>query len=169
MVVKMDLKIASQINFNTNNYIIPLKQRRYNSTNQKKNISFNGGRESYFTGYLERIKYTSKHKIAFLKMEKQLLGKNTFRSYLHDLDKLIMYIVGFPKKLAHNIHVATAPHHVRNGKIKKPIQAIIDWECARFTKPDKPLNAREFYESYFVKKKNMRLPEIEEGFKKLGL
>jgi hypothetical protein len=146
----------------------PLNARGCSYASLAKNISF-CGRESYFTGYLERIKYTSKHKIAFLKMEKQLLGKNTLGSYLHDLDKLIMYIVGFPKKLAHNIHVATAPHHVRNGKIKKPLQAIIDWECARFTKPDKPLNAREFYESYFVKKKNMRLPEIEEGFKKLGL
>ena len=147
----------------------PLNTRSYSSNNRAKSISFNGSRESYFTGYLKRIKYTGKHKLAFLKVEKELRGKNTLGGYFHDVDKLLMYIIGIPKKLAHKIHVATAPHHERNGRIKRPLHAIIDWECARFTKPDKPLTAREFYESYFVKKKNMRLPEIEEGFKKLGL
>ena len=91
------------------------------------------------------------------------------QGYFHDVDKLLMYIIGFPKKLAHKIHVATAPHHERNGRIKRPFHAIIDWECARFTKPDKPLTAREYYESYFVEKRKMRIPEIEDGFKKLGL
>jgi hypothetical protein len=26
---------------------------------------------------------------------------------------------------------------------------VIDWECARITKPDKPLNARETMEKYY--------------------
>ena len=26
---------------------------------------------------------------------------------------------------------------------------VIDWECARFTKPDKPLNARETLYKYY--------------------
>ena len=149
--------------------ISPLHKTIYKCVSQEKNINFKGNMEKYFFGYFERIKYTSKHKVAFLKMEKQLLGKNTLGSYLHDLDKLLMYIIGFPKELAHNIHVATAPHHERNGKIKRPLQAIIDWECARFTKPDKPLTAREYYENYYIEKRKMKLPEIEEGFKKLGL
>lgn len=158
---------------NNENYsyksITPFVERSYSSNNRAKSISFNGGRDSYFTGYLERIKYTSKHKLAFLKVEKELRGKNTLGGYFHDVDKLLMYIIGFPKKLAHKIHVATAPHHERNGRIKRPLHAIIDWECARFTKPDKPLTAREYYESYFVEKRKMRIPEIEDGFKKLGL
>ena len=33
------------------------------------------------------------------------------------------------------------------------IEAIIDWECARFTKPDKPLNAQDtclkYYPEYY--------------------
>ena len=126
------------------------------------------GLKNYVLGYPKRINYTAKHKKAFLKIEKQLTGKNSFGSYFHDLDKLIMYIIGVPKKLAHNIHVATAPHHLRNGRFKKPQQAVIDWECAKYTKPDKPLNAREFYENNYVKK-GMKFPEIEEVLKKLGL
>lgn len=37
----------------------------------------------------EHFKYTVKHKKAFIMVEKQLLGKNTLRGYLHDIDKLI--------------------------------------------------------------------------------
>lgn len=29
------------------------------------------------------------------------------------------------------------------------IETIIDWECARFTKPDKPLNARETLSKFY--------------------
>lgn len=124
---------------------------------------------NYIVNYPKRIQYTAKHKKAFLKTEKEYLGKNTLTGYFHDLDKLIMYIIGVPKQLVHNIHVATAPHHVRNGKVKNPAAAVIDWECARFTKPDKPLNARDYYESFFVKKQNIRIPEIEEKLKEFGL
>ena len=39
---------------------------------------------------LKSISYTWKHKIAFLKVEKQLLGKNTLSGYLHDIDKILL-------------------------------------------------------------------------------
>ena len=116
------------------------------------------------TNYPKKINYTWQHKKAFLKTEKELYGKNSFRAYFHDLDKLLMYIIGIPKHIAHNIHVATAPHHIQNGKVKCPKMAVIDWECARFTKKDKPLTAREFYEQ-----KCPKMPEIEEELKKAGL
>ena len=118
----------------------------------------------YFKGYPKRIKYTWEHKKAYLRVEKELTGKNSLRGYLHDLDKLIMYIIGVPKDTAHNIHVATAPHHIRNGRIRYPKGAVIDWECARFTKPDKPLNARDFYECSCPE-----LPEVEAVLKKFNL
>ena len=129
---------------------------------------FKNSIKEYVKGYPKRINYTAKHKKAFLKVEKELIGKNTLGAYLHDLDKLIMYIIGVPKDIAHNIHVTMAPHHVRDGHIKKPIQAVIDWECARYTKPDKPLSAREFYEYYYLKR-GIVIPEIEEALNKLGL
>ena len=34
----------------------------------------------------QAMMYTWKHKKAFLKVEKKLLGKNTIRGYLHDVD-----------------------------------------------------------------------------------
>lgn len=110
----------------------------------------------YFTGYPKRIKYTWEHKKAYLRVEKQLTGKNTLRGYLHDLDKLILYVIGVPKDTAHRIHTAFAPHHIRDGKVKYPKGAVIDWECARYTKPDKPFNARDFYERACPK-----IPEVE--------
>jgi len=152
--------------------IKPEKIRKTVAVENKNSDKFDKIKENlknYIKGYPKRIRYTAKHKKAFLKMEKELTGKNTLSGYLHDMDKLIMYIIGVPKQLAHDIHVATASHHVRNGHIKKPIQAVIDWECARCTKPDKPLNARDFYENYYVKKQKIRIPEIEEILQKFGL
>ena len=133
---------------------------------------FNNAKESitaYIKNYPYAIKYTAQHKKAFLKTEKELTGKNTLSGYFHDTDKLILYILGVPPGVAHKTHTQIAPHPVRDGKVKKPVQAIIDWECARYTKPDKQLSAREFYESYYLKKKNIRIPEIEEKLEELGL
>ena len=138
----------------------------------KLNSAWNSGRmdlfkehlKSYILGYPKRIRYTWVHKKAYLKVEKELTGKNTLRGYLHDLDKLIMYIIGVPKETAHNIHVATAPHHIQKNHIKYPKGAVIDWECARYTKPDKPLTSREYYELSCPK-----MPEIEDYLKKFNL
>ena len=80
-----------------------------------------------------------------------------------------MYIFGVPKNLAHRIHIATASHHIRNNSVKKPVQTVIDWECARLTKPDKPYNANDFYHIYYVQQRNIRIPEIEQVLKEFGL
>ena len=64
----------------------------------------------------------------------------------HDLDKLFMYIfLGFIgiKKIS-NIHRKYVKHHLSLGKrftSDNVLEAVLDWESARFTKPDKPLNA----------------------------
>ncbi len=120
--------------------------------------------KQYIKNYPQRIKYTCEHKKAFLQVEKELCGKNSINGYFHDLDKLIMYVAGLPQKLTNKLHLYTSQHHIRNGKVKNPIMAVIDWECAHLTKPDKPLRAREFYEKFCPK-----MPEIEEALKKLGL
>jgi len=92
---------------------------------------------------IKAINYTWQHKKAFLKVEKNLLGHNTIRGYLHDLDKIFLKIF-LDSKTVHNLHRKHSRHHEIKAKTKEDyIQMIIDWECARFTKPDKPLNARE--------------------------
>lgn len=162
--------INQQYNSNFEAWKPTVKKPAIINTSEIKTITdkpkkeFQGFWNGYVLGYPKRLSYTWKHKKAFLEVEKELCGKNSIRGYLHDLDKLIMYAIGVPKKIAHDIHVSTAPHHIKNGKAKNPIMTVIDWECARRTKPDKPFTARYYYEHFCPK-----MPEIEEALEKLGL
>ena len=117
---------------------------------------------------IECIKYTLNHKKAFLETEKRLIGYNTIRGYLHDVDKLFLYLFFSPEKVT-RIHRKYAKHHFNNAiessNIEDIIQMIIDWESARFTKPDKPLTARE----YLYKTYKDRADEIEPILQMLAL
>lgn len=108
------------------------------------------------------IKYTLDHRKAFRQMEKHLLGHNTVRGYLHDLDKVFLYVI-LDVRTAHNFHRNHAKHHSLKAKTHADyVQMVIDLECARFTKPDKPLNARETLDAYYPELKDKVLPVIEE-------
>lgn len=110
----------------------------------------------------ERIEYTLAHRKAFRNVEKKLLGRNTFRSLFHDLDKVFLYRF-FDYKKVHNWHRNHAGHHEPKAKTKADfVQMVIDWECARFTKPDKPLNARETLDKYYPHLSDKVLPIIKE-------
>lgn len=110
----------------------------------------------------ECINYTWQHKKAFLKVEKKLLGKNTLRGYLHDLDKIFLYIP-FGMEKGHNIHTWWARHHQRRANTRKDyIEMIIDWECARITKPDKPLDAYDTLYKFYPNKEKEILPLLKE-------
>jgi len=132
-----------------------------------KNINLSANANDFKTNfsYKERLQYTIAHRKAFRQIEKELLGKNTIKGYLHDSNKVFMYLIGIPTNIAHKIHQLITPHHVKNGKVKDPISAIVDWECARYTKPDKTLNAFDFYKQNYPN----GIPKIEETMKKLGL
>lgn len=110
------------------------------------------------------IKYTKDHRKAFRKIEKEILGHNTWRSIVHDLDKVILYNI-WPHNKVKNFHRSTARHHVENN-IKKTrndyIEMIIDWECARYTKPDKPLNAYDTLYKWYPELENEILPILKE-------
>ena len=65
-----------------------------------------------FKDFCNRMRYTWKHKVAFLKIEHELLGRNTFAGYLHDLDKiLIWYPVAFISQKDIKSIKSTAKHH----------------------------------------------------------
>ena len=120
--------------------------------------------------FISLEKYTWWHKLAFLKVERELLGHNTLRGCVHDLDKLlylypVALITGRDKKWVHNKHRKHNRHHVENKKNKTRrdyIEMIIDWECARFTKPDKPLNAFETMQKYYPEMAPYLLPIMRE-------
>ena len=110
----------------------------------------------------ERIQYTLNHRKAFRIVEKQLLGHNTFRSLFHDFDKVILYKLMDYKK-AHNLHRSFARHHELKAKTHSDfVQMVIDWECARLTKPDKPLNARQTLDKLYPHLEDKILPILEE-------
>jgi hypothetical protein len=113
---------------------------------------------------LNDIKYTLYHKKAFLEVEKELLGNNTLRGYLHDLDKVFLKLF-LDSELVSRMHRNYSRHHKRAKTKEDFIQMVIDWECARYTKPDKPLNARETLYTYYMPLKEI----IEPILKELGL
>lgn len=110
----------------------------------------------------KHIPYTFKHWKMVLKLEKKYIGY--YKYPFHDLDKLFMYIF-FPylgTKIIQKIHTRFAKHHLR--KYKKHMrydEAILDWESARFTKPDKPMDAWETYQKYFTDFSEDLLPYFE--------
>ncbi len=114
----------------------------------------------------QKILYTLRHKKAFLKVEKQLRGKNTWRGYFHDADKPFLYMALWIKlDDIQKIHRKNNKHHVRNDLAKTRddlVDTIIDWESARITKPDKPLNAYETLLKFYPDKKDDFLPLIRE-------
>lgn len=115
----------------------------------------------------KHIPYTLGHKKAYLQVEKQLLHKNTLTGYLHDIDKVFLYLF-FPylgTKRINSLHRSLSTHHDNNRKNHNYIAMIIDWECARITKPDKPLNARDTLNLYYPHLTFKILPII----KQLGL
>lgn len=91
--------------------------------------------------------YTWRHKLAFLKVEKKVLGHNTLKGLRHDLDKLFLYwLPWLDVEEVQGIHRRHSRHHTEyDGKHcqneKDYREMIIDWECACLTKPDKPLRA----------------------------
>ena len=117
----------------------------------------------------KHIPYTLKHYIEFMKLQKKLLGRYKYK--FHDLDKILMYIFlpFLGTKTIKKIHKKINRHHVIHTLYKRCNyeEAIIDWECARFTKPDKPETAREMNEIKF--KNTIHYPFLLEQIDKFGL
>ena len=117
-----------------------------------------------FKERFRRIVYTCRHKVAYLRVEKRLFGKNTLRGYFHDIDKILLYLaLWIEPDQVQKIHRKHSKHHVQNQLFKKRedlIDTIIDWECARLTKPDKPLNAYETLMRFYPEYQETYLPII---------
>lgn len=98
-------------------------------------------------GAKEHFIYTLQHKKALLMVYTELfqvIPDVDSRLYYHDSDKLWMYTFLSEVKKASKLHRAYSIHHVENWRtdsIEDRLEAMLDYECARITKPDKPLNA----------------------------
>lgn len=116
-----------------------------------KNIIKNSGNELY-------MKYTILHIKAFKEKEDEIYRETNIKldySKTHDLDKLFMYCF-MSKEDAHNLHVKINKHHLpitEDLDDEIMIEEIIDHDCARYTKPDKPKSALDMNEEFFNCKK----------------
>lgn len=114
---------------------------------------------------LERIghiRYTIHHRRAFRDIERKFFGQVSLRGYLHDLDKVLLYPI-FGVKLTNKIHRYFARHHVRRARTGVDYrEMVIDWECARYTKPDKPLNAYDTLYHLYPQLESKILPILKE-------
>lgn len=111
---------------------------------------------------LNYIQYTLRHRKEFKRVEKELLGHNTIRCLVHDLDKVILYLI-LGKNLTTKIYRRFAKHHIKSAKSKNDfIEMIIDWECSRFSKSDKPLNAYGTLYKFYPELEDKILPLLKE-------
>lgn len=127
---------------------------------------------------IDEIKNTIKHRAVVQKIAKE----HGYSFPLHDFVKMINIAI-FGDKIATKIHRKFSNHHAHMryiritydeglrvytkkqpyGRfIKNKIEAAIDWESARFTKPEKPLNAYQTWKKYYSD------IDMEETLKKLG-
>ena len=114
---------------------------------RKSATGFLSSINSYFKEYTENINHTYKHKIIFAAIEKELYGKNSIDSITHDLDKLIMYILGFPKETVSRVHRAHSEHHVESGKSLNLRSVVCDnIASSPYFKPEKKYGVRDYFE-----------------------
>ena len=101
---------------------------------------------------LEWCIYTYRHRRAFeycvrkYIREPGLREEMLRRARIHDMDKMIMYLF-MNQREAQEKHVKTKAHHLENDlprTYEDYVETVIDYECAPYTKPDKPLNAYDF-------------------------
>ena len=115
--------------------------------------------------YTNNIERTYKHKIIYSLIEKELYGKNSTDSITHDLDKLILFIFGFPKTFITRIHRKHSEHHIESNK-KLNLKSIVcdNISSSPYFKEDKHYSLRE----YFLNSKLKEIPELQELMEKFN-
>lgn len=100
----------------------------------------------------EKCIYTYRHRKAIKYLIEKLIADEQLKTIMlqraatHDMDKMVMYQV-LDYSEAHRIHRAISTHHMTNSIPKSYydyVEAILDYESAGYTKPDKPMNAYDF-------------------------
>lgn len=100
----------------------------------------------------EKCAYTYRHRQAIKYLIEKLIPDEQLKTVMlqraatHDMDKMVMYqVLEYPE--AHRIHRQTSLHHMNNDHPKSYydyVEAVLDYESAGYTKPDKPMNAYDY-------------------------
>ena len=120
--------------------------------------------KNFFKEYTENVKRTYEHKIVFAIIEKELYGKNSIDSITHDLDKLVLYALGFPKSFVSRFHRAHSEHHVESGK-KLNLRSVVCDNIASSPdfKPKKKYRLRDYFQ---ISPELQKIEGLEEVLKK---
>ena len=115
---------------------------------------------------IEHIKYTYKHRLIVLKLAEKYFEDNKElleRVKYHDIDKLFLYLF-YDKKSVSRLHRDLTSHHENDIEKTKLdyMEMILDWESARYTKPDKPLNAYDTLVRFYPSMTDEILPILKE-------
>lgn len=101
----------------------------------------------FFDIYKKNIQHTYNHKIIFAIVEKELYGKNSLDSITHDLDKLVLYILGFPREFVSSFHRKHSSHHTESGKLLNLKSMVCDnIASSPVFKPQKHYFLRDYFE-----------------------
>ncbi len=113
---------------------------------KKEKSGWLGTVKNYAKNYIKNIKHTYDHKIVYALIEKELFGKISINSITHDLDKMIMYCLGFPKSFVTDFHRKHSTHHPESGKTMN-LQSMICDNIASSPefKPEKRLSLRNHF------------------------
>ena len=114
----------------------------------------------------EYIEYTHKHrKVVMLLAKKYFKNNNEVLEQVkfHDLDKMYLYMF-YDKSVVSKFHRKNSNHHSNDLEKSKLdyIEMVLDWESARYTKPDKPLNAYDTLYKYYIEEEENILPILKE-------
>lgn len=113
---------------------------------------------------LNLLKYTYLHRREVYRLGNELRVKESLLDslWMHDIDKMIIYLFR-DKKDTQQIHRVLNRHHNRNETDKEIlVEMLLDWESETFTKPDKPLNAYDTMKKYYPDMESKMLPIMEE-------
>ena len=117
--------------------------------------------KEYVHDYKKNLIHTYEHKIVYAMIEKELFGKISMNSVTHDLDKMILYLLGFPRSFVSKFHRQHSQHHIESGKVMNlPSMLCDNIASSPFFKPDKKYTLRTYYN------KSKELQNLE-GFKDL--
>lgn len=114
---------------------------------------------------LDKLIYTYKHRKIVYFLGMKYSNNKEFLKQLskHDLDKMFLLLF-YDKDIVKKIHRDTSNHH-DNDLLKTKLdymEMVLDWESARYTKPDKPLNAYDTLYKYYPHLENNILPILKE-------
>lgn len=109
----------------------------------------------FMSNRFKEIKNIMRHR----KVLQRIAKEKGYSFPFHDFVKMINVFI-FGDKIATKLHRKFSKHHDHKYKapdllagvhrdIPNKVEAAIDWESARFTKPEKPLNAYDTWVKYY--------------------